>query len=591
MRQTGRFKLFSFGSSALPVEAAPDIPVADPQADAAQAAAQREAVLGEALDLFEKDVLRVVGSLSSGISVAKEKSTDAADRLSEVASSIASLVHSADQINAEVNGVSSSTSELSATAEEIAVTVSQARERSAATALSAASSATEARKLEQDVTDIGTLLSSISEIATHTNLLALNATIEAARAGDAGKGFAVVAQEVKALSVAAAQSVAMIRQRMETLQASSSMVIGNMQRICQEIGEVAPIYETISHAATEQRATIAELAMRLDQTNGAVASVTDAIRTISEQTQGAHAISEAVATESGNSALEAGNLGRRVVTLMRSISAVDRRRSERFPIDLAIRIKSVGDWIPARSFDLSEGGLLLRPSERLHLAAGNSYEAEIGRVGNVMLRVVNISELGAHCAFVNISPDAAQALDRVIEGFHAEHRPLVERSTKFAAEIVAAIEDEITQKRLGLSDVFDTDYKIVSGTDPVQLTTLYLERFDIILPAIFERTLALDPKMVFCLAIDRNGYIPVHNRKFSHPQREGDRAYNAANSRNRRIFDDRAGLLAARLMQPSRIQTYNRDMGNGVHVQMKEVDAPLMVLGRHWGGVRVAYTL
>ncbi|MBX9874614.1 MAG: methyl-accepting chemotaxis protein, partial [Beijerinckiaceae bacterium] len=58
---------------------------------------------------------------------------------------------------------------------------------------------------------------------------------------------------------------------------------------------------------------------------------------------------------------------------------------------------------------------------------------------------------------------------------------------------------------------------------------------------------------------------------------------------NRRIFDDRAGIAAARSVRPFLVQSYLRDMGGGVHEMVREVDAPVRITGRHWGGVRMAY--
>jgi methyl-accepting chemotaxis protein len=142
-----------------------------------------------------------------------------------------------------------------------------------------------------------------------------------------------------------------------------------------------------------------------------------------------------------------------------------------------------------------------------------------------------------------------------------------------------------------MGQLFDTDYKVIPETDPVQMTTAYLPRFEQLIPSLIERYMGLDKRMVFAIPVDRNGYIPVHTKAASQPQRKGEREWNMGNSRNRRIFDDRAGLLAGRLMQPYLVQSYFRDMGNGNRTAMKEVDAPLVVGGRHWGGVRMGYVI
>jgi methyl-accepting chemotaxis protein len=61
--------------------------------------------------------------------------------------------------------------------------------------------------------------------------------------------------------------------------------------------------------------------------------------------------------------------------------------------------------------------------------------------------------------------------------------------------------------------------------------------------------------------------------------------------RNRRLFNDRVGLAAGRSTKKFLLQSYRRDMGGGRFVAMKDVSAPIVVAGRHWGGLRIAYKI
>ena len=167
--------------------------------------------------------------------------------------------------------------------------------------------------------------------------------------------------------------------------------------------------------------------------------------------------------------------------------------------------------------------------------------------------------------------------------------PFIEAVQDGARRLSEALEAAIAKGRITLADLFDENYQPVGGSNPPQVTTRFAALTDEVFPPVQEALLAFDPKVVFCAAVDRNGYLPTHNAKFSKPQ-GADPVWNAANSRNRRIFNDRTGLAAGRNERRVLLQTYRRDMGGGQRVLMKDLSAPITVQGRHWGGLRLAYS-
>ena len=173
-------------------------------------------------------------------------------------------------------------------------------------------------------------------------------------------------------------------------------------------------------------------------------------------------------------------------------------------------------------------------------------------------------------------------------GIETIDTPFIEAAKSAAAKATALFETAIREGRLTLADLFDERYEPIAGSNPAQVMTRFVGLTDRVLPEVQEPVLGLDPRVVFCAAIDRNGYLPTHNRKFSQPQ-GSDPVWNAANCRNRRMFNDRVGLASGRNTKPFLLQTYRRDMGGGAFAPMKDVSAPIFVQGRHWGGVRIGY--
>jgi methyl-accepting chemotaxis protein len=183
--------------------------------------------------------------------------------------------------------------------------------------------------------------------------------------------------------------------------------------------------------------------------------------------------------------------------------------------------------------------------------------------------------------------------ERLIEittesGIETEDTPFIQAVTDAAHEISLLFEDAVDSGTINLHDLFDDRYTPVAGSNPQQHLTRFTGFTDRALPPIQEAIAQLSPLVVFCAAVDRNGYLPTHNLKFSKPQGRNPE-WNAANCRNRRIFNDPTGLNAGRNEKPFLLQTYRRDMGGGRYVLMKDLSAPIMVKGHHWGGLRLAY--
>ncbi|KJC33790.1 chemotaxis protein [Bradyrhizobium sp. LTSP885] len=173
-------------------------------------------------------------------------------------------------------------------------------------------------------------------------------------------------------------------------------------------------------------------------------------------------------------------------------------------------------------------------------------------------------------------------------GVETSDAPLIRVVTETAKRISDAFESAVARGDVTLDQLMDEKYREIAGTNPKQYLTDYTAFTDRVLPAIQDPIQKSDPRIVFCVAWARNGYLPTHNPNYRLPQGP-DPVWNNANCRNRRLFNDRAVKKVAASTKPFLLQTYRRDMGGGNFVLMKDLSSPIVIRGRHWGAFRMGF--
>jgi hypothetical protein len=322
-----------------------------------------------------------------------------------------------------------------------------------------------------------------------------------------------------------------------------------------------------------------------------VSSVAASVSGISARAERVEAQSRAVASIVANTDKRVSDLRANLIVSLRLSAAGDRRATEpRIPVKMLGTVASGRSLLRGTVIDISSGGLLFRTdSPEDAVGEGSTIDVEIEKIGTITSSVIAKSPAGIHLQFAKMPDEIRRRLADFIRSVEQADQKFISAAKKASVQIAEAFEGALAKGQISDDALFDSEYQAVPNTNPVQHLTRFVELCDRALPAIQEPILALDSRVVFCAAVDRNAFLPTHNRQFSQPQRANDPAWNIANCRNRRIFNDRAGLSAARTSREYLLQTYDRAMGDGIVVTLKEIDVPIKVRGRHWGGLRLAF--
>jgi methyl-accepting chemotaxis protein len=378
--------------------------------------------------------------------------------------------------------------------------------------------------------------------------------------------------------------------------------------LAQQLREVVRSQQGIADEVAAGLKGVAQVGDAVHGVGGEVVAVVATLKQVSEAAQQITQIAlqtRLVAFNASVEAKRAGEAGRGfgvVADAVKDLAAKVEQSSKAIMGTVKQLDERIGTLAREVSRDGAEPGAVHRALEvveqgvrRIETASVDSrgvcagLEAQLGAIEAEMAQTTQVlsSALVRTEQFLGISE---QLLETVADsGIETADTPYIRAAQHSAAQIAQLLEDALRTGTVSEAELFDERYQPVAGSNPAQVMTAFVPLAERLFPQVQDKVLSLSDKVVFCIAVDRNGYIPCHNPQYNQPQRAGDVAWNTAHCRNRRIFNDRTGLASARNQRPFLLQTYRRDMGGGHFVVMKEAAAPITVGGRHWGGVRLAF--
>ena len=221
----------------------------------------------------------------------------------------------------------------------------------------------------------------------------------------------------------------------------------------------------------------------------------------------------------------------------------------------------------------------------------------VGRVQNLLGNFDEAAEANeaklqdVHAKMNSLELIAGDMYDRIVQaGLSPADTMMVERAKEWKREIEALTEQAIERGQVTMDQLFDTDYKEISGTNPQLYTTSLCKWAESAWQPLFDRANASDPGVMATICTDMNGFLPAHSTEYSQPP-NGDIVHDTQYSRSGRIILDTIDKKAKDSDAPYMMAAYRHEADGLKYNILRMSYLPLIFKGRRWGNFEVAYFL
>jgi methyl-accepting chemotaxis protein len=229
-----------------------------------EARIERERVLRDIADQFERTVGEVVTSVVAASSQLQSTATLMATTAEDTSARSGEAANAMHDANTGATAAAAASDEFAMSIGEISRQAASSAELAREASHSARQADNTIGALSSSAQEVGQIVELIQTIAQRTNLLALNASIEAARGGEAGRGFAVVASEVKELANQTSRATEKVAEQIRAMQSTTGASVSALRAIAGQIEQLETTAVSIASAVDQQSVAGHDLARSID---------------------------------------------------------------------------------------------------------------------------------------------------------------------------------------------------------------------------------------------------------------------------------------------------------------------------------------
>ena len=181
--------------------------------------------------------------------------------------------------------------------------------------------------------------------------------------------------------------------------------------------------------------------------------------------------------------------------------------------------------------------------------------------------------------------------DNIVQaGLSPDDSVMVERAIAAARDVTERAEAAIADGSLTQQAIFDQNYVPIEGSNPPRFRTALMDWAHVHWRPVLDRMTASDPRITATACTDMNGYLPTHLTDNSRVA-TGDLGHDTRFCRNGRILFDPIDQKAKKSTAPYMMAVYRQEGDGKLYRVVRNVYVPVLIGGRRWGDLELAYSL